>query len=49
MGRYFAAPCGYYITRIDDIKNNDGENFIIVDGGMNMKSVLNHSTSDRSC
>lgn len=35
MGRYFAAPCGYYITRIDDIKNNDGENFIIVDGGMN--------------
>jgi len=33
MGRFFAAPCGYYITRIVDAKANDGVNYIIVDGG----------------
>lgn len=34
MGRFFAAPCGYYITRIVDAKTNDGANFAIVDGGL---------------
>ena len=29
MGRFFAAPCGYYLTRVAD-----GEGFAIVDGGL---------------
>ncbi|MBQ7549285.1 MAG: diaminopimelate decarboxylase [Clostridia bacterium] len=35
MGRFLAAPCGTYFTRVADIKNNDGSNFIICDGGIN--------------
>ena len=34
MGRFFAAPCGYYLTRVVDAKTNDGDNFAIVDGGL---------------
>lgn len=34
MGRFFAASSGYYITRIDDVKTNDGTNYIIIDGGL---------------
>lgn len=35
MGRYIAAYCGYYITRIVDQKINHGQNYCIVDGGLN--------------
>lgn len=35
MGRYFAATSGYYYTRVDDVKRNGNENYIIVNGGMN--------------
>lgn len=35
MGRFFAAPCGYYFTRVMDVKTNCGINYAIVDGGMN--------------
>ena len=35
MGRFFAAPCGYYFTRVMDVKTNAGINYAIVDGGMN--------------
>jgi len=34
MGRFFAAPCGSYLTRIVDTKCNQGINYAIVDGGM---------------
>ncbi len=34
MGRFFAAPCGYYATKIVDIKTNLGINYAIVDGGL---------------
>ena len=34
MGRFFAAPCGYYITRVKDIKVNDGVHYAILDGGI---------------
>lgn len=34
MGRAFAADCGYYLTRIMDVKSSDGRNFCIVDGGI---------------
>ena len=35
MGRFFAAPCGYYLTRVVDIKTNCGINYAICDGGLN--------------
>ena len=35
MGRYMAAHCGYYLTRIVDTKINKGQNYAIVDGGIN--------------
>lgn len=35
MGRFFSASCGYYLTRIDDVKKNDGVNYLIVNGGIN--------------
>ena len=35
MGRFFAAPCGYYFTRIMDTKTNMDVNYAIVDGGLN--------------
>ena len=35
MGRFFAAPCGYYLTKVIDAKTNYDINYIIVDGGLN--------------
>ena len=34
MGRFFAASCGYYLTRVVDTKTNAGVNYAIVDGGL---------------
>lgn len=35
MGRFFAAPCGYYFTKVIDVKTCYGVNYAIVDGGLN--------------
>ena len=35
MGRYLAADCGIYVTGVADIKTNKGQQYIIVDGGIN--------------
>lgn len=35
MGRYFAAECGYYYTKVVDCKSNEGTNYAVTDGGMN--------------
>lgn len=34
MGRALVASCGYYLTRIKDIKQSNGKNYCIVDGGI---------------
>ncbi len=34
MGRYIAASCGSYITKIMDTKTNRGINYLICDGGI---------------
>lgn len=34
MGRAAAASCGYYVTRVCDLKCIDGRRFCIVDGGI---------------
>lgn len=35
MGRYIAATCGVFLTRIEDMKYNKGQKYCIVDGGIN--------------
>lgn len=35
MGRFFSASCGTYLTRVADLKENDGTNYCILDGGIN--------------
>lgn len=35
MGRFFAASCGTYLTRAMDLKENEGTNYCILDGGIN--------------
>ena len=35
LGRYMSAHCGAYITKIVDIKENLGQKYCIVDGGIN--------------
>ena len=34
MGRFLAAPCGRYLTQVKDLKNTDGVNYVILDGGI---------------
>ena len=33
MGRFFAASCGHYFSKVVDTKTNDGINYAIIDGG----------------
>ncbi len=35
MGRFFASECGYYLTRVMDIKSANGVEYCIIDGGIN--------------
>ena len=34
MGRFFAAPCGFYLTRVVDVKHNCGVGYAVLDGGL---------------
>ncbi len=34
MGRFIAASCGFYVTRVVDMKTNKDQNYCIVDGGI---------------
>lgn len=34
LGRYIAADCGYFFTKVVDCKENYGEHYAIVDGGI---------------
>lgn len=35
MGRFYATYCGTYISRVMDLKENEGVNYCIIDGGIN--------------
>lgn len=35
LGRFIAADCGSYVTKVVDVKSNDEQNYCIVDGGIN--------------
>ena len=34
MGRFIAAPCGFYVTAVADTKINNGVSYCILDGGI---------------
>ena len=34
MGRFFAAPCGFYLSSVADVKQNCGVNYAVLDGGL---------------
>ena len=34
MGRFLASTCGTYITKVKDLKENTGTNYVICDGGI---------------
>ncbi len=40
MGRFIASSCGYYLTKVVDIKKSEGRNWCIVDGGINHVNYL---------
>ncbi len=40
MGRFIASSCGYYLTRICDMKKADDHNWCIIDGGINHVNYL---------
>ena len=33
MGRFIASSCGFFLTKVMDLKQTDGVNYVIVDGG----------------
>lgn len=35
MGRFFATSCGTYLTRVVDLKENEGTRYCVLDGGIN--------------
>lgn len=40
MGRFIASSCGYYLTRVVDIKESNERNWCILDGGINHVNYL---------
>ena len=40
MGRFLASSCGTYLTSVVDIKQSEGRNWCIVDGGINHVNYL---------
>lgn len=47
MGRYIAADCGSYMTTVEDIKENSGVKYVIVDGGINHLNYYGQTMSLR--
>lgn len=42
LGRSIAASCGTYYTHIVDLKQNQGENYAVIDGGMHQITYFGH-------
>ena len=47
MGRFFASPCGTYLTAVDDTKVCKGTNIAILDGGMHQVNYYGGSMGMR--
>ena len=44
MGRYIAATCGVYVSSVADTKTNKGQNYCIIDGGINHVNYYGQTT-----
>ncbi len=40
MGRFLASSCGYYLTRVSDVKSSFDKNWCILDGGIHHVNYL---------
>ena len=40
IGRFLAAPCGYYLTSVRDLKKSSGCRYCIVDGGIHQMNYF---------
>ena len=40
MGRFMASSCGYYLSRVCDVKKSYDNNWVILDGGINHVNYL---------
>lgn len=36
MGRFIASSCGFFLTKVIDIKNTEDSNYVILDGGIHL-------------
>ena len=48
MGRFLAALCGVYLTRVVDTKCNDGQRYAIIDGGKHQITYYGPSLAFKS-
>ena len=48
MGRFFASPCGFYGTRVNDLKHTHGQNYVILDGGIHQLNYYGGSMGMRT-
>lgn len=48
LGRYLAAPCGRYITEIVDVKEAQGRNYCLVDGGIHQVNYYGSNMAMRT-
>lgn len=46
-GRFLTADCGFYVTRVVDMKINKGQPYLIVDGGMHHLTYYGQSMAMR--
>lgn len=48
LGRYLAASCGEYVTRIVDVKSADEKNYCLVDGGIHQVNYYGSNMAMRT-
>lgn len=47
LGRFFAFSCGIYLTRVEEVKNNKGTNYVLVDGGIHQLNYYGQNMAMR--
>jgi len=47
LGRFFAFSCGTYLTRVEEVKNNKGSNYVLLDGGIHQLNYYGQNMAMR--
>lgn len=47
LGRFFAFSCGTYFTRVEEVKNNKGTHYVLVDGGIHQLNYYGQNMAMR--